>query len=127
MRVGYFIGKQVVMSNKDWRRCLKRVNIKKIKEVGRGRSMRIIAPCPFCKSGDRDCTTCPLGVFAPRFGATCGCVRMFRMVAGKLDVTSVITLFDDYVSWDESDDKAARKILEFIHTKLLVMTKRRNK
>ena len=121
MRKGKFLGKKVVMSDKHWELCLKRVDVTRAKE-DRG-MYQILVPCPFCSAEYRGCGKCSLAVFAKVGVPDWGCVRLFKLVMKKVGVKTFPALFDDYVSWNTYDDEDsdARKILKFIHKGLLKM------
>lgn len=123
MRKGMFLGKQILLTNKHWERCLKRVDVRRA--VAGGNTWFIHVKCPFCKSRGRPCqvTECPLSVYALQGSHEWGCARLFKLVMKKVGAKTFPALFDDYVSWDtcEPENKDARKILEFIHKGLLSM------
>lgn len=125
MRTGTFFGKQVILNNRDWKKCLKRVDIKKVnKKTEHGSNEYMIKkPCPFCTTKDRDCRKCPLDVFAPKNRISFGCIRLFKLVSKDIKVKHCLTLFDDYISWPYDDDEDARRILETIYIQLLKMKK----
>ena len=124
MRTGTFFGRQVVMTNKSWKKCLGRVNAKKAKLHKFGREYRIVKACPFCTFYGRNCGKCPLDVFAPKNKVSYGCVRLFNFVCKNIKVKYCVTLHDGYVSWREADDKKARRILDAVYILLLKMKKR---
>jgi len=127
MREGTFLGQHVVLSEKDWKNCLNRVDVSRAKKE-QGKYV-IHIKCPFCKSEDRDCEKCPLDVYRSKGSvatADWGCVHLFKLVATELGIKEYPALYDDYVSWftDEPDNRESRRVLSFIRDGLLKMRRK---
>ena len=124
MREGKIFGKQVVMNEKDWERCLRRVDAERAKVYGE--RYKIHVSCPFCKANERYCEECPLGTFSSLESQSWGCIRLFDFVAKEVGAERMCVGLDDaHILWDKTDNRDAQKILKFIHTRLLKMRKRR--
>lgn len=129
MREGKIFGKQVVMNEKEWEHCLRRVDVERAKLeyiAGAGeKNYYIYVKCPFCKASERYCDECPLGTFSSADSESWGCIRLFELVSGKVGAKRMCVGLDDaYILWDKTEDRDARKILKFIHTQLLRMRRK---
>jgi hypothetical protein len=125
MRVGKFLGKRVVLSERAWKKCLDRVDTEAV--VASGDKYYIHVKCPFCCSEARDCSKCPLDVFTPESEVRYGCVELVRQVNSQLNdgLIRSFGLSDNFVSWDKADNMEARLVLDFIHARLKRMRRRK--
>lgn len=127
MRTGIFFDKQVTLKERDWKKCLERVNTKKAKLKNQYSSeYRIAKACPFCTFHKRNCEKCPLDVFTPKNKASYGCVRLFNLVSQSIKAKRCLTLSNEYVSWEYDDDEDARRILKTVYNMLLKMKKKKS-
>ena len=124
MRAGKFFGQRVVMTEKQWKACLRRVDVK----GARAGSYKwyLHAPCPFCTIIGRRCKECPLGSFKDKDYYAYGCLILINRV-GKQDcaleyrATTYLTLSDEEICWRAEDNENAQLILKALHARFSKM------
>lgn len=124
MREGMFFGQRVVMTEKQWKACLTRVDVKGVRAGSY--KWYLYAPCPFCTMGERTCRKCPLGSFKDKDYSAYGCLILINRV-GKQDcvlqyrATTYLTLSDEKICWRDTDNENAQLILKALHARFSKM------
>lgn len=127
MRVGNFFGKRVVLSNKQWEACLRRLDIRGA--AAGSEKWFIHAKCPFCSVDNRfrgQCEVCPLGIF--KHSDSYGCLILVNRVGRedcglRLRATAFLDFADASISWYLSSDKKARIVLQALYVRFKKMRK----